>query len=584
MDSSPSLYRRLIPVALTAIGVFGPVPSHAADLGPNVRAHVQVPLQMAAPAKTALNQIEAYGKAPAWSQTFTIPYQTIQTEVNKRLKQLVPKTFKGKETCTDPCPDVEWELKVTPSFTFTQTNQPTVHAVGRSSAATVEVRYATQARINLAIKAHAETWSDEVNKDIPIVVVLGLKAKLRMKLWPKIEKKAFQVELSLVQSNVGIELNGVGAALGAKWGALTGISPLGVAAGGPVAVGLFGAILGDAAAEAAEKKIRSIADKKAAELLSKANAELQSMASQYLDQKINQAQDIRDEALNTKLPGVNKSLSQLMSSFGSSIQLHTTTPSNKSLRASAVLRTTAANAGRKLRIEARIPKRRCTYLKGKGPLSGMVVPLGLVTFNANLEGKIGQSCSAVFGPAQIDVQAYLGANPRDALGPSAQKLATWKSVSPSKWVGPLKQTRAWYTCQLEVPFLPKAAILRLKGNFPFNKAIGDYKVDERVLFYAPGSRAMVFNAALRPLTGRTSPAMTVGGGGECKSGSKGGRPLTPHKAKEFVDLLDPTKCPQCGLVLERGKTNIYVIENMSAFVRNPKGKLLKAKLDALKTL
>lgn len=573
MSTSPRPTRlpRLCPT-LTACSLLALAltPADVAAAGKSVRVHVQAPVDFNNPGATRLDSIESYGPS-LFKQNFEIPYDTLENLIDDELDALVPNAIGGTVVCTDPCPDVTWSVKITPTFEFTKKNQPVVTKIGPSGDAKVKVELATQAKISIHAAVHAETWFDSIDETVDVFVIVGVKAKVDVDLWPKIDADDVELEFNLDDKNIDLQLNGTAATLGAKWGTVVGLSPVGLLVGGPI-LGPILAALGDEAADIAEEKISEVFYARADVLFGESTDGLEDMVNDYIEPAITKANNIKDGLLNKKLDGVNQTIEQLLGKLGATIELHTVTP-NGGLAASAVVRMTGAAAGGKMGGTVRMPNKVCKYAKiTSGPLKGATLPLGLVAANEDLASKVGQKCSTVLARDGIKSSVYLGADPRSVLGKSAQHLPSWKKGGVVSYGGTLKAEADWYSCNFEIGSLPAAAIVELETAGVV--ASHDVQVEERFFALTAAGKSVVFDKFLDPIS---KSQVILGGAGACHFSSGGGG-FSQSKAKELQDMLNPEKCPQCGIKRAAGSEHVIEITNGDAFAKTALGKQVAAKV------
>ncbi|WAS99352.1 hypothetical protein [Nannocystis punicea] len=561
--------------ALAVSGLFALAPAEAEAAGKTVRIHVQAPVDFHNPLATRLDSIESYG-APLFYQDFEIPYDQLEKLIGDKLDEMVPNKIGDTVVCTDPCPDVTWSIRIRPTFKFTKKNQPVVTKIGPSGDARVKVELSAQAKVSVHADVHAETWFDSVDVPVDVFVVIGVKASVEVGLWPKIDPKPVQLEFSLDDKNIDLELNGTAVGLGMKWGTIIGLSPVGLLVGGPI-LGPILAILGDEAADIAEKKVSGVFYDRVEKLFAQATRGLEDMVNDYIEPYVNQVNDIKDKLLNKPIKGVNKTVGQLLGQLGASIEVHTVTPDG-GLAASAVVRMTGASAGGKVYGSVRMPKKTCEYAKvNGGPLKGATIPLGLVDANQDLQAKVGQACSAVLGADGIARQVYLGANPRSVLGATADNLPSWKSTGSLTWKGNLVAEADWYACKFEIGGLPTAAVVELETG----GAVASHLVAAKERFFelSAAGKSLVFDSTLDPLKLEGGNAQVIfGGAGKCGGGG-GGAGMAPNKLKELKDMLDPSKCPQCGVMRKPGSEHVIEITNGDAFAKTNFGKDLVQKVN-----
>ncbi|PCC75281.1 hypothetical protein SAMN02745121_03996 [Nannocystis exedens] len=554
--------------ALAVSGLFALAPADAAAAGKQVRIHVQAPVDFHNPLATRLDSLEHYGAA-LFDQSFEIPYDPLEELIDDKLDELVPNKIGDTVVCTDPCPDVTWSIRIQPTFKFTKKNQPVVTKIGPSGDARVKVELSTQAKVSVHADVHAETWFDSVDVPVDVFVVVGVKASVEFGLWPKIDPKPVQLEFTLDDKNIDLELNGTAVGLGMKWGTIIGLSPVGLLVGGPI-LGPLLAILGDEAADVAEQRVSQVFYDRTEQLLAEATRGLEDMVNDYIEPYVQQVHDIKDKLLNKPIKGTGKSVGQLLGKLGASIELHTVTPDG-GFAASALVRMTGAPAGGKIHGSVRLPKKTCEYAKVHGgPLKGATIPLGLVDANQDLQAKVGQACSAVLGADGIARQVYLGASPRTVLGATAQSLPSWKPSGSLTWKGNLVAEADWYACKFEIAGLPDAAVVELETG----GAVAAHHVaaKDRFLEVTAAGKSLVFNELLAPLPLEGGNGQVIlGGAGKCGGGG-GGKGVAPSKLKELKDMLDPSKCPQCGIVRKPGSEHVIEITNGDAFAKTNFGK------------
>lgn len=557
----------LAPLALAA-------PQAASAAPPPPESPVSVSMQMRAPfigsSSNGLWGVETDGRYP-FSKDFAIPYAQLEDEIDRLIDESLPNNVYGTEVCDDPCPDVEWRVQLNPKFKFTKKGQPKLTQIGASGKSKVRVELATEARLDLHADVTAETWLDTVEVPVDVFIVVGMKASVDISLWPDLEakqpgssKSGVKLEFELVDTDLDFDLNGTGIELGFKWGTIIGFTPLGLLAGGPI-LGPVLALFGDAAADMAEAKINEEFEKHVQTMFTEQTKNLQKIVNDHIDPYLTQANDLKDEMLDTPIPGVGKTLDQVKSDLGAEIQLHTVAATS-SVSSAAILRMSGAAAGGKMFGKVRVPKEVCEYASfSVGGVSG-TLPLGLAPANEDLDAKVGQNCSAAL-TQKFGRKLFHGANPRAVLGASAENLTTWSTSAGSlAYTGKVRETGDWYECDFEVTGLPKIAILQLTTSQLAERGI---YIENRFMSVLTGGKSRVFNDAMAPLpegTGGNS-SLVIGGKGVCGGGSSGGG-LTPNKMKALKDSLDADKCPTCGLARRPGSW-VYEPADMKAMISTP---------------
>lgn len=577
----PASRQRLASATLAAAIAVAPTGADAAPV--RARVSVAAPLVSASQASDKLSGVEQHRIMP-FNKDFAIPYEALEDQLDDAIDGLIPNKISGVEVCTDPCPDVTWSVKLNPKFKFTKKNQPTLKQIGSSGQSKVRVELKTEARLDIHADVHAETWFDSVDAPIDVFVVIGMTARVDVSLWPTLKaqkpgtsESGVELEFTLVDSDMDLDIDGKAASLGMKWGTIIGLSPVGVFAGGPI-LGPILAIIGDEAADAATEEIGRRFDEQVAVAFEAQTEGLEDVAHDYIDPYITQANDLKDDLLDTPIPGVNKTLEQLEDELGAEIKLHTVA-STSNVHSAAVMRFSSAAAGGKVLGKVRVPKKTCEYASISVGGFKAKMPLGLVDDNQDLAAKVGQACSAVL-TEKFGRKSYLGANPKDVLGSGAQNLPNWSgSVGTLTYKGNMSQTADYYECAYELTGLPKAAILAIESGDLAERGIG---VNRRVLEVTAAGKSAVFDNQLKPLpvSGGNS-SLVIGGKGQCGGGSSSGG-LTPSKMKELKDMLDPEKCPQCGIKNIKG-SHIYEVTNPQAFFDTKLGKEIKANISKAKS-
>jgi hypothetical protein len=576
----PRTQHRFLASALASSLAFAPSMAAAAPV--TVKISVRAPFVSSSLGADKLGSVENHGLTP-FNKNFEIPYATLEKEIDKAIDDLIPNKVSGVEVCTDPCPDVTWSVTLNPNFKFTKKNQPTLKQLGASGESKVRVELKTAARLDLKAHVKAETWFDTVETDVGVFVVVGLTAQVDVSLWPDLKankpgsnENGVKLEFELIDTDIDLNIDGQVAGLGFKWGTIIGLSPIGVLAGGPI-LGPILAIIGDAAADAATEEIGRIFDEKVAEAFKAQTDNLEDMANEYINPLIAQANDLKDDVLDTPIPGVGKTIDQLEDDLGADLKLHTVA-STSSVHSAAIMRFSSSASGGKVFGKVRVPKKVCQYAKINIGGFKATMPMGLKDSNEDLKAKVGTKCSTALAE-KFGRKSFLGANPKNVLGTSAQDLPNWSgTVGTVTYEGNVSETADWYECAYELTSLPKAAILEIDAGELSSRGIG---VDRRVMEVTAAGKSLVFDNELKPLpmSGGNS-SLVIGGKGECGGGSSSGG-LTPNKMKELKDLLDPEKCPQCG-VKKIKDHEIYEFTNPEAFLDTKFGQELEAQIKKAK--
>lgn len=228
-----------------------------------------------------------------------------------------------------------------------------------------------------------------------------------------------------------------------------------------------------------------------------------------------------------------------------------------------------------LKGELRFPSQSCVMIS----VGGKTTKIGLphVDPNPELAAKIGSSCATVLGGRDgtgvgVNGNAWLGANPQKVLGTTAQARWSWKKAGETKYLGTLAKKDDAYVCKFELQKLPNAAILEVGvlEDSTAGKLLHGGTPKRRVLTVTAAGATKAFNWEYKPIG---AEGIAFGGAMACDgNGHDYELPtLAPSKAKQLLDMLDPEKCPGCGI--ERvGTSQIYEVTNVKKFLGTPIGK------------
>jgi hypothetical protein len=507
----------------------------------------------------SLDWVEEHGSQIPWfSRDFLIPYDVVEQFIRDEIKQAVDGTKSDTVVCTDPCPDVDWKVVVKSSFAFTQKEQPILKAFGNPQQNGVDISLHAQMKINLDVHAEAETWFDSADGDFPIELLIDIDASARLNLWPVLQSQDFKFDLTLNKSNIDLsDIYGEAIEAGAKIGVLIGFTPIGLALGGPGGLGLLLAIIGAEAADVAEQKIKAAADKAFNDLLKKAEQQIKAEVQKRVDPAIQQANNLKDQLLNSKLPEIGKSYQELSEAFGLTLVVQTTTPSGN-VNVIVTPRFAAQAGSGNITGKLRVPKDQCIYLKYW--ILG-VIPLGFDPANQDLGAKVGSSCSSVFPVSSLTVSGYLGADPKIVSGSGANPLPTWKGignvsltgiltdsgpVQASGQFGKLESENGYYECGFEISGLPNASIIAITPSNDLAARLTDFygRPSRYVEVSARGQLVMLNHNWHQIILGLGG--LVLGGMGQCSAGSSG-TGFQQSWWQELKDSFDPEKCPQCGI-------------------------------------
>jgi len=553
----------------------------------------------------SLKTVETQGAdKPAYSHSYDISYNTVEQQIRNEIKK-ANIDLGGSVVCEGACPDVHWHVNVGNDFSFTLKNQPVVTAFGNAQDNGVDVYLKTQFKLHTVVSARL--WADpatghvEGTANVPIDLVIGMQVNSKLALWPEVKSIANYCEATKLQETVCVKLTlddknidlsdpkGIAVGVGMALGGLIGASPLAAGIGDPLSGLLVGKLISEEVVKIAERRVQEEANKVLNEVLQIANIRATWLASNYVDAKVTQANAVKSKLLDTKLPGVNKSLQELSTAFGLTLDVQTRTSSGD-VYVIVTPRFAANPAGGTLVGKLRMPKEACVY--GKWTMG--TIPLGLQTVPANLDlpGKVGKSCSDVMPATDVKLAGYLGGDPK-ILKVGANPLPNWKPVGSFKLTGNLTEVKhgtalqaqlrqsgttrrtatGYYECSFEISSLPGAGIIELDFKGKAAERMAGFQQDPHR--YLEVSMAGV-SAALDDAWNKAGPPVVIGGDGKCGPGTV----KAPHYEPEswldrITDLLDMDKCPNCGIKLEEG---MLKASNMKPILENPQ---LKPLFDAL---
>ena len=601
MISINSKPQRRFAAAFAALTLLGASSAQAGD----VRLFVLAPQPPA-----SLNTVETQGSdKPAYAHSYNIPYATVEQQIRNEIKK-ANVDIGGSVKCSGPCPDVHWHVNVSTDFSFTQKDQPTITPFGNPQDNGVDIQLKSQFKLHTVISARV--WADPVTGhvegkvDVPVDLLIGTQVASKLDLWPDTKSVSSYCEATKLQETACVTLTldgknidlsdakGAAVAIGTALGGLIGGSPLAAGIGDPLSGMLVGALVSNEAAKIAEQKVQEEANKALTAVLQVASIRATWLASNYLDAKVAQVNNVKSKLLDTKLPGLNKSLGELAPAFGLSLDVQTV-KSSGDINVIVTPRFAANPAGSKLVGKLRMPKDACVY----GEWRYGTLPLGLKTVEKNLDlaGKVGKSCADVMPSSDVKIAGYLGADPK-ILKVGASPLPNWKPVGSFKLTGNLTeykhgtalqtqiQTRqtggsirhvatGYYECGFEISDLPNADIIELDFKGKAAERMPGFQQDPHR--FVEVSVAGV-SAALDADWNKAGPPVVIGGEGKCTAGKVKALHYEPEGWLDRIsDLLDLDKCPNCDIKLEEG---MLKAGNMKPVLENP---ALKPLFDALES-
>jgi len=593
--------KRICPLVLSlaAVALTATSAANAAD----VRLFVLAPQP-----PTSLKTVETQGAdKPAYAHSYSIPYTTVEQQIRNEIKK-ANIDLGGAVVCEGACPDVHWHVNVSNDFSFTEKNQPVVTAFGNAQDNGVDVSLKTQFKLHIVVSARL--WADpatghvEGTASVPIDLLIGMQANSKLALWPEVKSISSYCEATKLQETACVKLTldgknidlsdpkGIAVGVGMALGGLIGGSPLAAGIADPLSGLLVGKLISEEVVKIAERKVQEEANKVLNNVLQVASIRATWLASNYVDAKATQASAVKSKLLDTKLPGVNKSLQELSTAFGLSLDVQTRTSSGD-VYVIVTPRFAANPAGSKLVGKLRMPKEACVY----GEWRMGTIPLGLTTVENNLDlaGKVGTPCANIMPASDIKLAGYLGADPK-ILKVGANPLPNWKPAGTFKLTGNLSEYKhgtvlqtqmrrtggstrrtatGYYECGFEISGLPSADIIELAFKGKAAERMPGFQQEPHR--YVEVSAAGV-SAALDADWKKAGPPVVIGGEGKCTAGKLKVPHYEPQSWLDRVtDLLDLDKCPNCDIKLEEG---MLKAANMKPILENP---ALKPLFDALET-
>jgi len=511
---------------------------------------------------TDLDFVEYEQPDSLFSRSFTIPYNDLESIINAEIKKAVEpyKNVSGTEVCaTVLCPDVHWEVQILSiKFNFTYPGQPQLTAFGSPDENGVAVAFHTEARLTSNVRARV--WQEGLGPldetiDLNIVISMKMDTTGKFKLYPVIDKVEDVKVVFSADPTVRInDLEATLAKAGAKLGAMVGFTPLGIALGGPPVFSSVMAVFGaTAAADMAEEELNNYLESYVADVAQDMQGQINNRINAFLDAKITQAKNVKDEILNSPIPVVGKSLNELQDDMGLSLDVRTFTPGTD-VETTVTVRFSGKSGNGRIAGKVRIPKAICEYQWTYKKQTGALPMVKLKEGNTDLKSMVGQSCSQILQGGAINRLAFLGATP------PGTNMPNWKGIGALQFTGNLKEFKDFYECSYEITGLPDVGVVRLDGGPQLKQRIPDHNLERTYLVLSQGNNTLLFDNHFKPIT----TGAVFGGKGRCRTGGAGGgtKGLTPDLGKEIKDFLDPDKCPECVLVFKPGTDTIKIIKGV----------------------
>jgi hypothetical protein len=438
----------------------------AATLAPNQAAGVELFVQTPYEFQTGrfdLDDVDDMNGEPLLRKRLSIPYDDLEKLIRARLDKLTAAPLEG--TLDGPAGShIYWSVALAADISFSQRGQPALTPWGSAANNGVHVDLDTQVAVSLNAHIHVHATADWIpdppDLDVPMHALIGGHGRVDLAFFPVIRADQLQVWATLDQSDVDI-IGGDEAAIGA--GAVIGAG-IGFVTGGSIITDAFiGAVTGEAVLEEAKDQAKDVILDEAAKAFESSRDELTKMINAVVQPQIADANDVLTSVLNQPLPGLGKTLGQLETQLGISLDIRSTTQDDMFR---TVFTTRFANVpadGRQGQIDGRLrfPKRQCDYQTlGNRVLGDSLVAFDLVDANSGMHDG---GCAAVDLSALLH-RVYYGDNPDRALrtGAPENNLVTWASLGALQ-MGQMVETDDSYDCPFSITGLPSAAFLELRA-------------------------------------------------------------------------------------------------------------------------
>jgi len=432
---------------------------------------------------TNLDHIETGTQKILYSHSFEIPYNVIEGEINQaivnELNKMIPAS--GVEECS-ACPNIKWKITGSSGFSFTGKGQPQLSEFNTTSSTGLNLSLHTEAQLILDV--HVEVWQDgvpiwlvpideEFNLHMPVNMTMDATGKFQ--LYPDVVKVD---PLKIIfAADPAVEIDGISHTLakaGALAGGAVGITPLGLATGGPAIWSTTMAVFGaTAAADLVEEAIVQRIDEYVLAGAATMESRINNKLNMFLDIMIPQVNSLKGLILNSPIPGANQSVQQLMNTMGLTLDARAVTPA-ADLQGVITARYSGQGGGNALSGKLRIPRGACLTVGGTGV--NQVSTTMIAEFNTDLKDKVGQSCSSVFPGQVVRPKVYLGPTP------PGTNMAQWTNIGSFSLTGNLEEFGEYYECGYQISGLPAARIVRLEEGSIFQSRLPDHDLHTYLLF------------------------------------------------------------------------------------------------------
>lgn len=437
-----------------------------------------------------LNAIEHGQMKTVLSQSMAIPDSTLGPLLSAQVAAEADKfDASGHVSCTGDCPDYDWQVDASGSFAFTEPSNTTLTVLSATqNRVKVDIRSSGKVLLHVYGEAIGGGIAPDADGTIDIEIPITVVASAEIAVFPDWAVENVQIHTT-ISSKANISgYTGELFAAAAVSGSLIGGSPLGLALGGP---GTFFSLI----MVAGEVAIDKIEDKIAEAVVAAASKGAKKFTDKVLARispTIGQGNDLKNQAMNTVIPGVGRSLTQLQSSLGARLHVRTR-KSGANVQVTATVRFDGRSQQGTLRGEIRFPKNFCT--EGSTDSFGG----GDITYSGGLEPangdlNVGQPCAQLlgggrWGHGKISGSAFLG------LNPPQENLPEWNAFSRSfGGVGTLRDTGRWYACDFQATGYPNGVLeLSVGGSLGKRLNSGD---TQRVLVV--GNQVFDERLALQP--------------------------------------------------------------------------------------
>lgn len=470
-----------------------------------------------------------------FQKSYFVNYSSLQGTIKNLLQSMATSGIQQTKTinCSFPCDEVRWSITPTVDFSFIDKQQPELNVLSSSqNGVHVDLDTSVKTTVHITFTGEADVWSlgpipikTTASKSITVDIMIQgpIHGQADLYLYPDVKIENVNV---VIPQDAHAEINGIPSTLalaGAAAGSVIGFTPGGIANGGPLAWGITGIVFGDVAGDILQEELEKIVEKYVAKALSDGQAEAMKQVKSLLSD-VQQINDIKNQFMNTPIPGLNGSINSLKSQLGLDLDVRTI-KSGTDIKTIITARYSGNPAGGKVAVNFILPEKRCDQMPGNKHM--------FVTHNEDI--TVGQSCQSLFGGG-ASTHAFLGETP------PGTSMANWKQGGTITFKGTVKRNQilsgispkggmpvgnvgveGWLVCEAEISSLPQAGVIEVALSGKLASALtAAYNKDQRFL-YANGGK------------------ISIGGTGTCEGVE--GRPV-PVAGKPTI-ISEKVDCPEC---------------------------------------